>query len=120
MTCPLIPFWKILLYSFSLSDSSVNFIGTLNQIQNNLRPTCEIVVISCKFTVQLLSFVLFSQAWLTEIHEFSQQNVVIMLLGNKVSEPAEPLCMYGINSYIMYVENIDWKSKLMHNALFID
>lgn len=90
MTCPLIPFWKILPFSFLLSDSSVNFIGTLNQMQNNLRPACETVVISCKFTVQLLSAVLFSQAWLTEIHEFTQPNVVIMLLGNKVSEPAEP------------------------------
>ncbi len=72
---------------------------------------------SCKFTVQLLSAVLFSQAWLTEIHDFTQQNAVIMLLGNKVSEPAEPL---GIDSYIIHVENIDCKSKLMHNALFID
>ncbi len=111
MTCPLIPFWKILPFSFLLSDSSVNSIGTLNQIQNNLHP-------SCKFTVQLLSAVLFSQAWLTEIHEFTQQNAVIMLLGNKVSEPAEPL---GIDSYIIHVENIDCKSKLMHNAsLLID
>lgn len=27
------------------------------------------------------------QAWLTEIHEYAQRDVVIMLLGNKVSEP---------------------------------
>lgn len=26
------------------------------------------------------------QAWLTEIHEYAQKDVVIMLLGNKVSE----------------------------------
>lgn len=25
------------------------------------------------------------QAWLTEIHEYAQKDVVIMLLGNKVS-----------------------------------
>lgn len=25
------------------------------------------------------------QAWLTEIHEYAQQDVVLMLLGNKVS-----------------------------------
>uniref|UniRef100_A0A9J7ZRD4 small monomeric GTPase n=1 Tax=Cyprinus carpio carpio TaxID=630221 RepID=A0A9J7ZRD4_CYPCA len=29
------------------------------------------------------------QAWLTEIHEFSQQNVVIMLLGNKADSTHE-------------------------------
>uniref|UniRef100_A0A671LQ82 RAB26, member RAS oncogene family n=1 Tax=Sinocyclocheilus anshuiensis TaxID=1608454 RepID=A0A671LQ82_9TELE len=39
--------------------------------------------------VQLLSVVLFSQAWLTEIHEFAQQNVVIMLLGNKADATHE-------------------------------
>ena len=27
------------------------------------------------------------QAWLTEIHEYAQQDVVLMLLGNKVSWP---------------------------------
>lgn len=27
----------------------------------------------------------FPQAWLTEIHEYAQRDVVIMLLGNKVS-----------------------------------
>ncbi len=32
-----------------------------------------------------LSFVLL-KAWLTEIHEYAQKDVVIMLLGNKVSE----------------------------------
>lgn len=32
-----------------------------------------------------LSFTL-SKAWLTEIHEYAQKDVVIMLLGNKVSE----------------------------------
>lgn len=26
-----------------------------------------------------------AQAWLTEIHEYAQRDVVIMLLGNKVS-----------------------------------
>lgn len=31
------------------------------------------------------------QAWLTEIHEYAQQDVVLMLLGNKVS-PAPWLC----------------------------
>lgn len=28
----------------------------------------------------------FLKAWLTEIHEYAQKDVVIMLLGNKVSE----------------------------------
>nr|XP_025840525.1 ras-related protein Rab-26 isoform X1 [Vulpes vulpes]XP_025840526.1 ras-related protein Rab-26 isoform X1 [Vulpes vulpes] len=28
------------------------------------------------------------QAWLTEIHEYAQHNVALMLLGNKVSTPA--------------------------------
>lgn len=32
-----------------------------------------------------VSFVLL-KAWLTEIHEYAQKDVVIMLLGNKVSE----------------------------------
>lgn len=32
-----------------------------------------------------MSFVLL-KAWLTEIHEYAQKDVVIMLLGNKVSK----------------------------------
>ncbi|XP_057171193.1 ras-related protein Rab-26 isoform X1 [Ursus arctos] len=31
------------------------------------------------------------QAWLTEIQEYAQHNVVLMLLGNKVSTPTSPL-----------------------------
>lgn len=30
------------------------------------------------------------QAWLTEIHEYAQRDVVIMLLGNKVSGSVAP------------------------------
>ena len=38
------------------------------------------------FTVLLSSFPsLHLQAWLTEIHEYTQQDVVLMLLGNKVT-----------------------------------
>lgn len=55
-------------------------------------------VISCKFTIQLLSAVFFSQAWLTEIHEFAQQNVVIMLLGNKVSEACPGISILNYRS----------------------
>ncbi|XP_039537524.1 ras-related protein Rab-26-like [Pimephales promelas] len=36
-----------------------------------------------------LRAVLFLQAWLTEINEFAQQNVVIMLLGNKADATHE-------------------------------
>lgn len=39
---------------------------------------------------QPLSLAVSLQAWLTEIHEYAQQDVVLMLLGNKVS-PAQ-LC----------------------------
>lgn len=31
------------------------------------------------------------QAWLTEIQEYAQHDVVLMLLGNKVGTPARPL-----------------------------
>lgn len=33
-----------------------------------------------------LSVFILLKAWLTEIHEYAQKDVVIMLLGNKVSE----------------------------------
>lgn len=36
---------------------------------------------------QPLSLAVSLQAWLTEIHEYAQQDVVLMLLGNKVSLP---------------------------------
>lgn len=43
----------------------------------------------CRFPDQyVLSFLL--QAWLTEIHEYAQQDVVVMLLGNKV----RPCCQH--------------------------
>lgn len=35
------------------------------------------------------------QAWLTEIHEYAQQDVVVMLLGNKVRTFCQCGQMYG-------------------------
>ncbi|NXE68769.1 RAB26 protein, partial [Calcarius ornatus] len=38
----------------------------------------------CSGHCQPLSLAVSLQAWLTEIHEYAQQDVVLMLLGNKV------------------------------------
>lgn len=38
--------------------------------------------VRCSFII--CAFSLGVQAWLTEIHEYAQQDVVVMLLGNKV------------------------------------
>lgn len=55
----------------------------------------RVVVFACFFTglvshppSDALTVCFFStfKAWLTEIHEYAQKDVVIMLLGNKVSE----------------------------------
>ena len=52
---------------------------------------CDLSVFSCfSLSPQLFGFLYYSflflhqQAWLTEIHEYAQQDVVVMLLGNKV------------------------------------
>lgn len=44
------------------------------------------------FSVSLCPLYFF-KAWLTEIHEYAQKDVVIMLLGNKVSEASFLYCI---------------------------
>lgn len=46
---------------------------------------CPNYMLSCR------SVLCCDQAWLTEIHEYAQQDVVLMLLGNKASQPDKPL-----------------------------
>lgn len=58
------------------------------------------------------------QAWLTEIHEYAQRDVVIMLLGNKVSGsmagPAHPkplpLPQHHLHPASSLPENVSWAS----------
>lgn len=52
----------------------MHFLG-LAKCKDTLLPSVDLFV--CLF--------LLFQAWLTEIHEYAQSDVVIMLLGNKVT-----------------------------------
>ncbi|TRY83763.1 hypothetical protein DNTS_025256 [Danionella cerebrum] len=61
-----------------ISASPVALSDQVVVVQQNTDALC----FSLKVRLRLKSFCV-PQAWLTEIHEFAQQNVVIMLLGNK-------------------------------------
>lgn len=55
----------------------------------------------------------FPQAWLTEIHEYTQQDVVLMLLGNKVRPPQGHSMGEPYHRPVVCCESVsDWERTL--------
>lgn len=85
--CPLNELFVFLPLSLSV-DSSISSVTPLYLQPPLFYPLCFLLCPS--FAVPLLDFLPYPalsshlQAWLTEIHEYAQQDVVVMLLGNKV------------------------------------
>lgn len=70
---------------FALNSLVLNkFLCILWKMQSIFVHTSNIPLLGIldSVSISVLSFHL--QAWLTEIHEYAQQDVVVMLLGNKV------------------------------------
>lgn len=89
-----------LIFSFPFSPSqwihssplSVVFISypTPRSVLSPLNDPFFLLILSCSEFLHHSLLYFHLQAWLTEIHEYAQQDVVVMLLGNKV----RPCCQH--------------------------